>query len=710
MVLGAIWSCLHAPLSAQEIPPTEEQRNRAGEDFFETSIRPILIERCYACHSIESGEAEGGLLLDSRQAMERGGVHGTLKVASPAESRLLRAVQYGDSALQMPPDGKLPDEAIAAIAKWVELGMPDPREESAEAYAARPRTRADRAKEHWAYLPPAALPVSPPPTASGMMEQPIDGDWIGQLASRGLTASHPASPATLIRRLSFDLLGLPPSPEELEAFVADPAEDAYLRLVDRYLQSPHFGERMARRWMDVVRYADTKGYVFTEDRAYPHAYRYRDWLIRSFRQDLPYDQFVRYQLAADRLDPENQQGHLDAMGMLTLGRRFLNNPNDIADDRIDVVTRGLLATTVGCARCHDHKFDPVSMAEYYSLHGVFTNSEEPGGDPSPMRLVDRAEQRPSYIFLRGQQGQHGETIQRRFIAVLSKGEPRPLDQGSGRIDLAEAIVDPANPLTRRVLVNRIWGWLIGSPLVDTPSDFGLRCDPPIQQSLLDRLASELQWHGDSIQWLVRTIVTSAAYRQTSDWREDAAGIDPENRLIWRANRRRLDFEAFRDSMLDACNQLDRTIGGPSQVIHSEPFSNRRTLYASIDRQNLPGLFRTFDFANPDTHVPQRAATTVPQQGLFVLNSPMVIQLAKSMGERLAARWPLETVLPQGDAAPQAGDQPIQEVFRWVLRRPATGEEVDQARQFLAIPGGTDAKRWGLLVQGLLATNEFSFID
>jgi mono/diheme cytochrome c family protein len=710
MALGWIWSFQQVSLWAQEVPANQKEADRAGEDFFESSIRPILVERCYGCHSIESGAAEGGLLLDSRQAIERGGVHGTLKVGSPAESRLLRAVQYGDPAFQMPPDGKLPEEAIAAIARWVELGMPDPREESAEAYAARPKTRADRAKEHWAYLPPAAKPVTPPGHAGSSMEQPIDGDWLTLLQTRGLTPNPPAAPAILVRRLSFDLLGLPPTSEELEAFLADPSEDAYLRLVDRYLQSPHFGERMARRWMDVVRYADTKGYVFNEDRAYPHAYRYRDWLIRSFRQDLSYDQFVRYQLAADRLDPQNQMGHLDAMGMLTLGRRFLNNPNDIADDRIDVVTRGLLATTVGCARCHDHKFDPVSMAEYYSLHGVFTNSEEPGGDPSPMRLVDRAEQRPSYIFLRGQQGQHGETIQRRFIAVLSQGEPRPLDQGSGRIDLAEAILDPANPLTRRVLVNRVWGWVMGSPLVDTPSDFGLRCDPPIQQPLLDRLAVELHLHEDSIQWLVRTIVSSAAYRQSSDWREEAAAVDPENRSIWRANRKRLDFESLRDSMLDACQELDRTVGGPSQTIHSEPFSNRRTLYASIDRQNLPGLFRTFDFANPDTHVPQRAATTVPQQGLFVLNSAMVIQLTKSMGERLAARWPLESVLPQGDAAPQAGDQPIQDVFRSVLRRPASVEEVEQARQFLAIPGGTDAKRWGLLVQALLATNEFSFID
>ncbi len=200
----------------------------------------------------------------------------------------------------------------------------------------------------------------------------------------------------------------------------DESEAWYERLVDDLLQSPHFGERMARYWMDLTRFADTKGYVFMEDRAYPHAYRYRDWLIRSFNQDLPYNDFIKYQLAADRLDPENAQGHLDAMGMLTLGRRFLNNQNDIADDRIDVVTRGLLAMTVGCARCHDHKYDPVKMADYYSLHGVFVNSEEPGGDPSPMRLVDRAEQRPSYILLRGQPGNRGDQIERQFVRFLSR--------------------------------------------------------------------------------------------------------------------------------------------------------------------------------------------------------------------------------------------------------------------------------------------------
>ncbi len=568
-------------------------------------------------------------------------------------------------------------------------------------------TPGDRAASHWAYRAPELRPI-PAIDSQGWVRDPIDAIVFEKQHARGIAPNPEADKRTLVRRLYYDLLGLPPTQEQIQAALMDESEAWYERLVDDLLQSPHFGERMARYWMDLTRFADTKGYVFMEDRAYPHAYRYRDWLIRSFNQDLPYNDFIKYQLAADRLDPENAQGHLDAMGMLTLGRRFLNNQNDIADDRIDVVTRGLLAMTVGCARCHDHKYDPVKMADYYSLHGVFVNSEEPGGDPSPMRLVDRAEQRPSYILLRGQPGNRGDQIERQFVRFLSKENPRPLNDGSGRIDLANAIVDPSNPLTARVYVNRVWAWLFGSPLVDTPSDFGLRSDPPIQIEVLDRLAIEFVQDGWSTKRLVARLVKSSTYRQSSQYREEVALLDPENRLWWRTIRRRMDMESYRDALLNQSGRIDLAIGGASEKIHEPPYSNRRTLYAYIDRQNLPEFFRSFDFATPDSHVPRRAVTTVPQQGLFALNNDWIQQLASSLAGRL------DSVGTELDPSLQQSTR-IDKLFQWVLAREATAEERAMAAQFLdeVRVDTTDTNSmsgWAMLAQSLMISNEFCFID
>ncbi len=352
-------------------------------DFFENKIRPALVKYCYECHSAESGEANGELLLDSRPTMLRGGTRGNvLNGESPDHTLFMKAVLYQDADLQMPPSGQLPAEVIEDFRAWIAQGAVDPRVEETRLTAGQPHaTPGDRAASHWAYRAPELRPI-PAIDSQGWVRDPIDAIVFEKQHARGIAPNPEADKRTLVRRLYYDLLGLPPTQEQIQTALMDESEAWYERLVDDLLQSPHFGERMARYWMDLTRFADTKGYVFMEDRAYPHAYRYRDWLIRSFNQDLPYNDFIKYQLAADRLDPENAQGHLDAMGMLTLGRRFLNNQNDIADDRIDVVTRGLLAMTVGCARCHDHKYDPVKMADYYSLHGVFVNSEEPGGDPS----------------------------------------------------------------------------------------------------------------------------------------------------------------------------------------------------------------------------------------------------------------------------------------------------------------------------------------
>ena len=628
-------------------------------DFFEAKIRPVLVERCYECHSGSASDLGGQLRLDSPSAIRRGGTMGTALVPGAVDqSLLIRAVEYGDANLQMPPDGKLPQEQIEDLKRWIAEGAVDPRP---DLDAEKPKPSRDpmaMAAKHWAYQP-----LAQPPTLEAQPKHdgwdPIDISVAMRLQQANLSLADEADRRTLVKRLYYDLLGLPPTFAEIEAVVHNPSSDWYAELVDGLLQSPHFGERMARRWMDVMRYADNKGYVFQEDREYAHAYRYRDWLIRSFQQDLPYDQFLRYQLIGDRLDPENAAGHLDAMGMLTLGRRFLNNKHDIVDDRIDVVTRGVLGITANCARCHDHKFDPVSMADYYSLAGAFMESDEPGGDPSPMRLVDRSEQGVTRILLRGNPGNHGPEVPRRFIAFLHPEAPIEMKTASGRLEMADAIASSRNPLTARVWVNRVWGWIYGSHLVDTPSDFGLRTESPVQQFVLDALAWDLMQKGWSTKQLIRRIVMLKTYRQRSEHREEAFAIDPENRLLWRANRKRMDFESYRDAMLQATGRLDRAVGGKSVLITTPPFPNRRTLYAYIDRQNLPQLFRSFDFATPDVHVPQRSQTTVPQQGLVLFNSEMVMSMLEGIAH---------------DASQRGRDAGIDYLFEQLLARRCTEQE------------------------------------
>jgi hypothetical protein len=642
-------------------------------DFFESKIRPVLVEKCYECHSGAASDLGGNLRLDAPGLMKKGGTLGpSIQAGAADQSLILKAIAYTDAGLQMPPDGKLPDDQIANFKQWIIDGAVDPRPEiEAGPPKASQVDRERQVAEHWAYQ---KLGPIPPPASIGELDassDPIDR-WVAMgLESKGLAMAPLADRRTLTKRLYYDLLGLPPTAQQITDVERDESPDWYAHLVDSLLQSPHFGERMARRWMDVMRYADNKGYVFVEDREYAHAFRYRDWLIRSFNQDLPYDQFLKSQLVGDRIDPKNENGQLDAMGMLTLGRRFLNNPHDIADDRIDVITRGLMGVTAACARCHDHKFDPVSMGDYYSLHAALTGSEEPGGDPSPMRLVDKESQGPVHIFLRGSPGNQGPEVPRRFISFLSPAAPVEMKTGSGRWEMAEAIVSPTNPLTARVFVNRIWGWLTGVPLVDTPSDFGLRCESPVQQLVLDGLAWDWIQSGWSTKQLIRRIVMSRVYRQKSDHRPEAFAIDPENRLLWRAQRKRMDFESLRDALLFATTQLDSSVGGPSVKITQPPFSKRRTLYAYIDRQNLPQLFRSFDFASPDAHVPIRSQTTVPQQGLLLMNSNLLQSMLPEIANRASSL-----------ATERGVDAGIEYLFQQVLARNCNTQERNWFQDFI----------------------------
>ncbi|HEV3029058.1 MAG TPA: DUF1549 domain-containing protein, partial [Planctomycetota bacterium] len=356
-------------VAGQESPAKPEDL-----EFFEAKIRPVLAERCYECHSTRAKKLKGGLTLDTREGVLRGGDSGpTLVPGDPEKSLLMKALRGSDEALKMPPRQKLSPDVIADFETWVKRGAPDPRVRAAGAGSGDPNL----ARRHWAFQP-IGNPQPPPVKSLAWVTSPVDRFVLAKLEERGLRPAPPADRRTLLRRVTYDLTGLPPAPEEVDAFLADPAADAFPKVVDRLLASPAYGEHWGRHWLDVARYADTKGYVYgdREEARFVHSYLYRDWVVRAFNEDLPYDQFLIQQIAADQLPLGPDRRALAAMGFLTLGRRFLGVVHDIIDDRIDTLARGTMALTVSCARCHDHKFDPIPTADYYSLYGVFAGSVE----------------------------------------------------------------------------------------------------------------------------------------------------------------------------------------------------------------------------------------------------------------------------------------------------------------------------------------------
>jgi len=890
-------------------------------EFFEKHVRPVLVEQCFSCHGEK--KQQGGLRLDTRDLALKGNETGPAVIpGKPRESRLVQVLAHSPDDIQMPPKGKLPDDQIAAITKWVELGAPWPA--TAPTSAASASTTAS----HWSFQPIADPPI-PTPRNRQRVSDPIDNFILVKLEEKELSLSDPADRRTFIRRATLGLWGLPPTYEEVQAFVHDDRPDAVPWLIDRLLASPRYGERWARHWLDVARYADTKGYVFTEEPRYPYAYTYRDYVVRSFNEDKPYDRFVQEQIAADLLDLEGDVTDLAALGFLTVGRRFLNKQEDIIDDRIDVVTRGVMALTVGCARCHDHKYDPVPTADYYSLYGVFNSCQEPGelpvigessqaeayakfeaelkareqkvrefeeqtrdkinaeargkvadyltlvlqptgrsprdaaralasGDPRPaivrrwqdylgkrpkendpifgpwqtlsaatdeqfaeavakwieqsaaenapavnplvqqalrekppqnrldlarvygellsgieaqwqahrqdhsdaaalpdadaealrqvlyaegaptnltveecrnayrrdernkdrelkkqienlqatspgappraMVLNDRPQPIEPRIFIRGNQGRPGDQVPRQFLEVLAGPERKPFTQGSGRLELARAIASPDNPLTARVIVNRVWQHHFGYGLVRTPGDFGIRGEAPTHPELLDHLATRFIHSGWSLKELHRWILTSATYAQSSLDRPEARKIDPENRLYWAMPRQRLELEALRDSWLTASGRLDEQLGGRPFDNIADPQSRRRTVYGFVNRNDLPGVFRVFDFADPDASAPQRPLTTVPQQALFALNAPFVVEQSRAIAARVKS-------VSENDT------ERVVAMYRQVLGRDPTSEEREQAVGFATRgPAEKDLGGWEQLAQVLLLTNEFAFVD
>ena len=994
--------CVATAVAALQLPfftRAAAPSDLAQLDFFEKKIRPVLAESCYECHSASAKKLKGGLYLDTADGLLKGGDSGPGLIAGkPEKSLILITMRHEDKDpdLAMPPKkAKLSDAVLADFAQWIKMGAPDPRTEKGLAKSAG--WDAAKAKDHWAFKKISNPPVPKPADAKHFIQNPIDNFVLAKLDEKKLAPSAKADKHTLIRRVTYDLIGLPPTPQEVDAFLADNLPDAFEKIVDRLLASPRYGERWARHWLDIARYADTSG-----DRQgggkrvplYPHAWTFRDYVIDAFNRDLPYDQFIVEQIAADRLpESKTEPAKLAALGFLTVGKRFMGNQNDVIDDRIDVVTKGVMGITGACARCHDHKFDPIPTKDYYSLYGVFTSSQDeldgvaltdpeknphyqdfkqavanidkeveeyekteavrllsgmleksgnymllaheskttsdsrkkggnfrfeankqglkaelaaiwldrmksiesgkkndpvfgpwvkfaelpadkfaesapalakeiansttvtpaiakpfatkapaslkdvaaiyteafdklhkelklgefagykgggkgrfdvsktqvkladadmdalrqqiysgesailpdgqnmaralgnqfttqqnairakvvtlelthPGAPVKAMSVTDRAKPVDAAVLVRGEPQNRGAIVPRQFPAILTTGERKPFTDGSGRLEMAKLVASRDNPLTARVIVNRVWQWHFGQAIVRTVSDFGTRSEPPTHPEMLDYLATWLMDNGWSLKKLNKLIVMSAAYQQDS--RATPAGMksDPTNQWLWRTNIQRLDFEQVRDSLLTFGEKLDLTMGGPPFALVASPNGgkgryasvdldstkspNRRSVYAFIDRSALPEMLNTFDFANPDMSTGERLMTTVPQQALFMMNSPFLVEQVKS-------------ILARPDIAAATTDaEKVRLIFRTLFQRAPRPDELKLAEQFLTTESpepktsetsvvpigqtdasqGRDAKKaptskmtplnqWERYTQVILLTNELIFVN
>ena len=904
------------------------------ERFFETKVRPLLVAKCYECHSEEISEA--GLRLDSHQSVLKGSDAGIVVTPGDIDASKIITVIRSRGDMAMPPDGRLPAEEIKILEEWVKRGVPwsgagsekNPLSNGSDSIAER---IAAAEKSHWSFQPilryePSALfEELPVHLRENWSRNRIDRFLVAKMLEQGIQPAEEASPYALIRRLSYDLTGLPPSVDDVEAFVANPSESTYRAYVEHLLNSTEHAEHWARHWLDLARYADTIGYAFGgQSNKSPFAWTYRDWVVQAFQDDLPYNRFVTLQVAADLITPGVPKKDLAALGFLTVGRTFRGNVHDIIDDRIDLVTRGLMGLSVACARCHDHKYEPIGIDDYYALHGIFASTETPeelpiigeppqtqeakafaekmaeleqnlvdheqaiyeralreavahaadylievarpsekkdgrlpqmqdgyeirsiilgrlvrllrnkgsnhsilgpwvqlskvpddrlasnadeilnqciesipdlnmcveqelssakphslkdlaaaygrliaravfneneeaksriqeskdihslwlvfgkvgtpfvvlenewksvskrserdehkkrkrsvlahqadtpGGPPRAMVLVDKSEPTESFVFLRGSPGRRGEKMDRRVPKIL--GGDFVDKRTSGRLDLADTIVDPENPLTARVFVNWVWTHHFGQGLISTPGDLGLRGEPPTHPKLLDdltrRFIEEGKW---SPRWLHREIISSQAWRQSSMARLETVASDPENTYYSRSRRRRLSWESWRDSLLMAAGTLQLASRGGPGIDPLDPSNGkRRTLYSWIDRQDIPGILRTFDVANPDTAVHVRPTTLVPQQGLVMLNSPLVIDAAKKVANRLP-----------DESNTQAR---IEQLWRIVLARNPRREEVHMAQDWIERAEGSSSDEfgaWPQLAQALMITAEFQYVD
>lgn len=789
-----------------EDPPAAEFEQAA---FFESQVRPVLVDRCFNCHG--PNKQESGLRLDTRGAALAGGDSGPVIVpGNPEESQLVSVIRH-TGEVKMPPTLKLPDAEIKTLIRWVELGAPWPGSGAVEVRVGGDRfTITDEDRQAWA-IQPLADPEVPAVADTSWPKTDLDRFILARLEEAGRRPAPLADKRTLIRRTTFDLTGLPPSPEEVATFLADDSPAAIASLVDRLLESQQYGERWGRHWLDVVRYADTAGE--TADYPVREAYRYRNWVVQALARDMPYDQFLRAQIAGDLL-AQNETGSryeelVTATGFVAVSRRFgfdsENYHHLTIQDTLDTLGQAVLGLTIGCARCHDHKYDPISMNDYYALYGIFDSTryafpgseqkqrpygflpavpppqaeslkkawEEEGADldrqlaslteqqkrleeqlqsataegqpqadlkqqldqvqsqvkelasrrtqhqargPYPLIFgVAEGEPHDAPVHKRGDHKRLGETVPRRYLEILG-GQPVS-DPGSGRFELAQRLTDPRNPLTPRVIVNRIWKWHFGEGLVRTPNDFGRRGQPPTHPELLDFLATRFLEDGWSLKQMHRRILLSSTYQTTSQ--VDAATLesDPQNRLLGHFPRRRLEAESIRDALLFVSGNLDLTMGQEHPFPSVEtwgftqhsPFravyeTNRRSIYLMVQRQHSHPFLSLFDGADPNASTGQRVTTTVPTQALFMLNSPFFHQQADSFAKR---------VIAQPD-----DERRVDRAFELALSRPPSPEERQaalgfvrdyQARLGSAAESGNH-QAWAAYSRVLLASNEFLFVE
>ena len=603
---------------------------------------------------------------------------------------------------------------LAWLAAWLVVTWP-----STAATDAEKATPIDweKARKWWAYQAPQKNEL-PAVSNSAWPSQRIDHFILAKLDSEQLTPSPETTKRILARRLYLDLTGLPPTPAEMAAFLSDETGDAYERLVEELMQRRAFGERLASMWLNNVRYAEDQAHQVGANTAffYPNAYRYREWVIDAFNNDVPYDKFIRKQLAAD-LIKDTPTGDLPALGFIGLGHKYYNRGRlDVKAEewaeQVDTLTRSLLGLTVACAQCHDHKYDAFTQKDYYALAGVFASTDlvDRMADGSEIKKDTEAakkridtihmvhDKKPQnlHVFLRGNTQTKGDIVPRRFLRVLSEGEPKPFTQGTGRLELAESIVSPDNPLTARVVVNRVWSMFFGRGLVTTPSNFGLLGTKPSHPALLDDLAVRFMENGWSMKRLIREMVLSSTYRQCSDESEANRAIDPGNTHLWRMNRRRLSIEQWRDSILAAGDNLERT-GGKSLEL-TDKKNVRRTVYARVSRKKLNDMLMQFDYPDPNVHAAKRSATTTAMQKLFVMNNRFMVEQAKRLAKRVT-----------GDS-PDASAEQVQSIYDILYNRKPSAAELDLALGFLQLPAESRLTRWEQYSHALLAANEMSFID
>lgn len=674
------------------IPAVVRASDAAAGQFFEARIRPLLSTYCFECHSDK--KQKGALRLDSREAILKGGESGPAMVpGDPGSSLLVNAVRYRDADLQMPPKKKLGRRAVQDLELWIAQGAVWPGREATAATAADGAEHtfaiSDEDRAYWAFQP-----VAPPPAAN--LDQIIDES----LAANGLAPNPPADPATLIRRAYFDLIGLPPRYDDVQAFLGDPDPEAFAKLLDRLLAMPEYGERWGRHWLDVVRYAQSNGYERDDEK--PDSWRYRDYVIDAFNQDKAYDRFVLEQIAGDELPDAGDPG-LIATGFFRLGVHD-DEPDDkraaefdALDDMLKTTTETFLGLTAGCARCHDHMFDPVSQRDYYELLAFFRNVQPyPAGarDIAGGKAMAVSEHGPepmaTHLLVRGNAGRPSVKVAPRFPEILGGGAPEvhPAPDGKStglRRALAQWIARPEHPLTARVMANRVWQYHFGRGIVPTPNDFGKAGEPPANLALLDWLAAEFVHGGWSVKHLHRVIMQSRAYQRSSMAHAANDTVDPGNIHVWRQNMRRLEAEAIRDAMLAAAGALNQRRGGDrgffpavaGEVVAGasrpgrgwgwspEPEQNRRSVYAFIKRTMVYPFFEIFDYTNTEGSLGARPVTTVAPQALLMLNSEFVATSSERLAQRVCQQ-----------------DDPVGSAFRLALARDPSSQERALAAAYL----------------------------